>query len=97
MLRRISYLLECFGVDVAVEVRQAGRAGRAILRLQRVTLVSCRRLWIEYGEDGLKGCKSMNEGTFTGPGRDVYRAGAKPVSEFNQLKMMVPPCSLTGS
>ena len=44
MLRRLSYLLECFGVNVAVEVRQAGRAGRAILRLQRVTLVSCRRL-----------------------------------------------------
>ena len=39
----------------------------------------------------------MDQGTLMGPGRDVYRAGAKPVREVNQLKMMVPPCSLTGS
>jgi hypothetical protein len=44
MLRRLSYLFESFGINVAVEVRQAGRAGGAILRLQIVTLVGCRRL-----------------------------------------------------
>ena len=45
----------------------------------------------------MKRCKSINEGTVTGLGRDVYRAGAKPASEFNQTKTIIPLCSLTGS
>jgi hypothetical protein len=92
-----AYLLESLGIDVAVEIRQAGRAGGAILRLQIVTLVGCRGSQIEYGENGLKGYGLVNEGTLTGPGRDVYRASAKPVCELNQVKMTAPPCSLTGS
>jgi hypothetical protein len=43
--RRLSYLLEGVGIDVAVEIGETGRAGGAIFRLRKGLLVGLKIGW----------------------------------------------------